>query len=631
MPDGPDQKAASVEQKNIPSRVLEEKRVREAIIRFCGDSGDGMQLTGTQFTTTTGVAGNDLMTFPDYPAEIRAPQGTLSGVSGFQVHFAAADIYTPGDQVDVLVAMNPAALKTNLKDLKAGGILILNTDAFDEKNLARVHYDKNPLDDSGLKEKYNVIPVQITKLTRLTVEGLDLPQNVVDRSKNFFALGIAYWLFHRDPATTLRWLEDKFSGKEKLMQANQRALKAGFNFAETCELFAERYEIDSAKFKSGTYRNITGNSAMAIGLVTASKLADLPMMLGSYPITPASDILHELARYKNYGVKTFQAEDEIAAIGSALGASYGGSIGVTTSSGPGIALKSEMMNLAVSVELPLVIVNVQRGGPSTGLPTKTEQADLLQVMFGRNGESPIPIISASNPADCFDVAVEAVRIALKFMTPVVVLSDGYIANGSEPWLLPKIEELPKIENNIVKDSDLPDFQVFRRKPDTLGRLWPIPGKPGFEHRIGGLEKDALTGHISYDPENHEIMTHTRAKKIANIANFVPEQSVFGDEKGELLILSWGSTFGSVRSAVEQLHAEGKKVSHAHLRYLNPFPRNLEKLLTNFKKVLIPEINLGQLALLIQGRFLKPVISLNKVQGKPFLISEIRSKILECLN
>jgi len=625
-----DQKKDPVAVVEQSHRKFEEKELRSAIVRFCGDSGDGMQLTGSQFTTTTGTAGNDLMTFPDYPAEIRAPQGTLSGVSGFQIHFAAQDIHTPGDQVDVLVAMNPAALKSNLKDLKQSGILIVNTDAFDEKNLSRVHYQENPLDDEALRQKFTVIPIQITKLTRASLDGLELPQNYVDRCKNFFALGVAYWLFHRDPSTTTHWIEGKFKGKETIIEANKRALKAGYYFAETCELFATRYEISSAHLAPGLYRNITGNSSLAIGLVSGAHQAGLELVLGSYPITPASDILHELSRFKNYGVRSFQAEDEIAAIGAALGASYGGSLGVTTSSGPGIALKSEMMNLAVSVELPLVVINVQRGGPSTGLPTKTEQADLLQVMFGRNGESPIPILSASTPSDCFEVAIEAVRIAVQFMTPVVVLSDGYIANGSEPWKVPDVKTLPVIKTGRAKPEDLESYKVFKRNPDTLARLWPAPGLPGFEHRIGGLEKDSLTGHISYDPDNHELMVRTRAKKVAGIANFIPEQEVFGEASGEVLVIGWGSTYGAIRSAVESLRAEGRKVSHAHLRYLNPFPSNFEEVLNRFSKVLVPEMNLGQLSFLIQGKFGRPVISHTKVKGKPFLIGEIRSRILEIL-
>ncbi len=617
----------------VLEKTLDKKKihVRSAIIRFCGDSGDGMQITGSQFTTTAGAAGNDLMTFPDFPAEIRAPQGTLAGVSGFQIHFAGEDIHTPGDEVDVLVAMNPAALKANLKDLRMNGTLVVNTDSFDDKLLKRVGYEKNPVEDPALQEKYNIIPVPIAKLTANALADLGMAANSVDRCKNFFALGLAYWLYQKDLDGTIKWIQDKFKAKPTLIEANLRALKAGHAYAETTEVFPFRYEIGKASLPPGTYRNITGNSALAIGLVSASKLANLPLMLGSYPITPASDILHELARYKHYGVKTFQAEDEIAAVAAAIGASYGGQIGVTTSSGPGIALKMEAINLAVMTELPLLVINVQRGGPSTGLPTKTEQADLLQVMFGRNGESPVPIVSCSTPSDAFDCAIEAIRIALQFMTPVFLLSDGYIANGSEPWKLPDASKLPQLSHpGVPAGMDPADYKVYKRDEKTLARLWPFPGMAGFEHRIGGLEKDALSGNVSYDPDNHEKMVHTRAAKIAGIANFIPNQEVYGDPEGDLLVLGWGSTHGAVRTAVEIARQEGKKVSHAHLRYLNPFPKDLGDVLKRFKTILVPELNLGQLAFLIQGRFCREVVSLSKVKGRPFLVRELTARINEIL-
>lgn len=610
----------------------ERATLAEATVRFCGDSGDGMQLTGAQFTRTTGIAGNDLMTFPDFPAEIRAPAGTLAGVSGFQIHFSSNQIFTPGDEVDVLVAMNPAALKANLADLKPHGILILNTDSFDKKNLARVNYEVNPVEDPDLANRYRVHAVPITKLTRNALEGLDMPQNQIDRSKNFFALGMAYWLFDRDLSATREWIDAKFKNKPTLIEANTRSLKAGYNYCETAEVFHEQFEIDKAKLAPGLYRNITGNAGLGLGLVTASQKAGLGIVLGSYPITPASDVLHQLSQYKNFGVKTVQAEDEIAAIGAAIGASFGGAIGVTTTSGPGMCLKLEAMGLAVMVELPLLIVNIQRAGPSTGMPTKTEQTDLLQAMYGRNGESPIVVVSAARPADAFDAALDALRIALEFMTPVVLLSDAYIANGSEPWKLPELDSIPPIKHRKPGDNfDKQNFHPYARDPETMARAWATPGIPGLEHRIGGLEKDSLTGNVSYDPANHQKMTDTRAAKIAGIANFVPEQEVFGDpDGGDLLVLGWGSTFGAIRAAVTNCRAAGKSVSHAHLRFLNPFPRNLESLLGKFKKVLIPELNMGQLSLLIQGKFAMQVEQLHKVQGRPFLVHEIIRKIDEIL-
>ncbi len=614
-------------------RDIQQETIDSAIIRFCGDSGDGMQLTGTQFTKTTGVAGNDLMTFPDFPAEIRAPQGTLGGVSGFQIHFSSHDIHTPGDRVDVLVAMNPAALKTNIKDLKDGGILIANTDSFDARNLAKVQYESDPLEDPELSQRYRVIKAPITQLVRTAIEEMDLglPQHTVDRSKNFFALGITYWLFNRDLSTTFHWIEQKFKGKEAIIKANEKAVKAGYYFAETSELFATRYEIGEAKFEPGLYRNINGATALSLGFVAASQLAKLPLFFGSYPITPASDILHELSRHKNFGVKTFQAEDEIAAVCSAIGASYGGAIGITSSSGPGINLKHEAIGLAIITELPLIVINAQRGGPSTGLPTKTEQGDLLQVLFGRNSESPVVVVAPSTPGDSFECAVEATRLALKFMTPVFYLTDLYLIMGSEPWRIPEVKDLPDIEHTqIANGEQIEDFKVYRRDAESMARRWPIPGTPGFEHRIGGLEKDQLSGNVSYDPDNHWAMVQTRAKKIANIANFIPELEVDGDQSGKVLILGWGSTYGSIRAAVDQLRKDGVSVSHAHLRYLNPFPKNLEKILNNFETVLVPELNLGQLAFLLQGKFLRKIESMTKMTGKPFLVSELKEKVRELI-
>ncbi|MCB1306806.1 MAG: 2-oxoacid:acceptor oxidoreductase subunit alpha [Leptospiraceae bacterium] len=603
--------------------------IDEATVRFCGDSGDGMQLTGGQFTRTTGVAGNDLMTFPDFPAEIRAPQGTLAGVSGFQIHFSSKQIYTPGDAVDVLVAMNPAALKANLSDLKARGILIANTDSFDERSLTKVQYESNPLEDPDLESRYSVIKAPITTLTRNALEDLGMSKPDMDRCKNFFALGITYWLYNRDPVTTLNWIQDKFKKKEVLVEANQRALKAGINFAETSELFSERYEVHHARMEPGIYRNITGSSAIAMGLAAVADRSGLPIMYGSYPITPASDILHELSRYKNYGIKTFQAEDEIAAVCAAIGASYGGVIGATASSGPGINLKLEAINLAVMTELPLIVINAQRAGPSTGLPTKNEQSDLLQTFFGRNGESPLVILSAITPGDCFHMTMEAARLAIQFMTPVFVLVDSYITMGSEPWRIPEVSQLPRFEIKQSNNGVSPDsWQPYGRDDETLARLWAIPGSAGFEHRIGGLEKDSLTGNVSYDPDNHQHMVETRARKIAGIANFIPEQEVYGDSEGDLLVLGWGSTHGALRAAVAECRAEGIAVSHAQLRYLNPFPKNLGAILNRFKRILIPELNNGQLAFLIRANFLKETIQLNKIKGRPFLVSEIKSKILE---
>ena len=599
----------------------------EVTIRFAGDSGDGMQLTGTQFTNTTALLGNDLSTLPDYPAEIRAPQGTLFGVSGFQIHFGSKEIHTPGDQCDVLVAMNSAALKVNLGSLVDGGAVIANSDGFNDRNLKLAGYASNPLKDGSL-EKYQVFEVDITKLTALALQDLNLSSKIVDRSKNFFALGMMYWMYNRPIDSTVNWLTKKFGSKPEIAEANVRVLKAGWNYGETTEIFAVRYQVGPAKLPPGKYRNITGNQATAWGLMAAAKKAKLDLFLGSYPITPASDILHELAIYKQFGVKTFQAEDEIAGITSAIGASYGGALGTTTTSGPGLALKSEALGLAVMVELPLVCVNVQRGGPSTGLPTKTEQADLFQALFGRNGEAPIPVLAASTPADCFDTVFEASRIALKYMTPVIFLSDGYLGNGSEPWLIPDFDKLPDISPTFRINPE--GFLPYMRNEATLARPWAIPGTPGLEHRIGGLEKQNITGNVSYDPVNHETMVKLRTEKVERIANEIPPIDVDGEKDGELVVIGWGSTYGAIRSAVTKTRERGKKVSQIHLRYLNPMPKNLGDVLSKFKNVLVPEMNLGQLSGVLRMRYLVPTIPLDKVQGLPFKAVEIEKKIAEIL-
>ncbi len=603
-------------------RALE--RLEDVVIRFAGDSGDGMQLTGTQFTNTSALVGNDLSTLPDFPAEIRAPAGTLAGVSAFQVRIADHDIHTPGDAPDVLVAMNPAALRKNLPDLKPNGILILNSDEFSERAIARAGYAASPLADHSL-DAFKVFEVELGTLTRRALEGSGLDNKSVDRCKNFFALGMVYWLFSRPMENTVAYLERSFAKKPELAQANIKVLRAGWNFCDITELFHHRYEVPPAAMEPGLYRNIMGNVALALGLIAASRRSGLPLFLGAYPITPASDLLHELARYKSFGVTTFQAEDEIAAVCSAIGAAYGGALAVTASSGPGIALKAEAMNLAVMTELPLIVCDIQRGGPSTGLPTKTEQADLLQVMFGRNSESPLPVLAAASPKDCFDVALEAAHIALRYMVPVVVLSDGYIANGSEPWKLPEVESLPDLRVEFRTDPE--GFKPYRRDPETLARPWAIPGTPGLEHRIGGLEKEDVTGNVSYDPANHERMVHLRAEKVARIAQGIPPLAVDGPESGPLLVLGWGSTAGAIHGAVDTARRRGYAVARAHLRHLNPFPANLGEVLARFERVLVPEMNLGQLALLLQGRYLKPVISETKIQGSPFTRQEIFDRIV----
>jgi len=597
-------------------------------IRFAGDSGDGMQLTGTQFTNTSAVLGNDISTLPDFPAEIRAPAGSLPGVSGFQLNFSSQHIKTPGDQPSVLVAMNPAALKVNLADLEEGGTIIINTDGFTAENLKYAKYATNPLDD-GTLAGYRVHKLPITTLNMNALKGnVDLSRKEIDRCKNFFALGVLYWLYDRPLEGTLSWITSKFGKSPELAKANEVALRTGYNFADTTEVFTTHYTIKKAKITPGKYRKITGNEATAIGFVAASQLAGIPLFYGSYPITPASDILHELARHKSFGVKTFQAEDEIAAVCSAIGASFAGQIGLTGTSGPGVALKQEAIGLAVMTELPLVIVNVQRGGPSTGLPTKTEQADLFQAVWGRNGECPAIVIAPSTPADCFAMAIEAVRLAFKFMSPVFYLSDGYLANGAEPWAIPAINDLPKIDVRFTTDPA--NFMPYSRDEETLARPFAIPGTPGLEHRIGGIEKQHITGNVNYDPENHHLMVKLRQEKIDRVANDIPLVEVFGEKTGKVLVLGWGSTYGSISTAVDQLQSEGKSVSSAHLRHLNPFPKNLGEVLAGFETVIIPEMNLGQLATMVRAKYLVDAIPFSKVKGRPFQIREIVRKVEEYL-
>ena len=603
------------------------------VIRFAGDSGDGMQLTGGQFTSETAILGNDLSTFPDFPAEIRAPAGSLPGVSGFQVHFADHDILTPGDRPDVLVAMNPAALKTNLNDLPNGGTLIVNKDSFTERNLDKAGYGTNPLEDGSLDE-FQVHDVGLTSMTLEALKDVDVTKREAERAKNMFALGLMAWLYNRPTEGTIAFIEKKFSTAPNIVDANVKAFHAGYAFGETTEEFAVQYEVKPATLAPGTYRNITGNTALAYGLIAASKLSGLPLFLGAYPITPASGILEELAKHKNFGVRTFQAEDEIAAVGAALGASFGGALGICTSAGPGIVLKQETIGLAITLELPLVILDIQRAGPSTGMPTKPEQADLLMVLFGRNSESPIPVLAASTPAQCFEAAIEAARIALKYRTPVFLLSDAYLANGSEPWRLPDVSELPDISptfatepNFEVSDSsDKHAFMPYLRDESTLARPWAIPGTPGLEHRIGGLEKADVTGNVSYDPDNHDLMVRLRAQKVAGIASDIPELEVDGDQDAKLLLLSWGGTYGPVAAGVRRVRGRGGKVAHAHLRYLNPFPRNTGEVLRRFERVLVPEINLGQLLKLVRAEFLVDAVGYNRVRGLPLRASEIEDAI-----
>jgi 2-oxoglutarate ferredoxin oxidoreductase subunit alpha len=605
------------------------EEVETVTIRFAGDSGDGMQLTGTQFTNTSAVLGNDISTLPDFPAEIRAPAGSLPGVSGFQLNFSSEDIRTPGDQPSVLVAMNPAALKVNLSDLEDGGTVIVNTDEFNKENLKKAAYEANPLEDDTLKGyRVHKLPITTLNMRALQQAEVKLTRKEMDRCKNFFALGVLYWLYDRPMAQTLQWINAKFKKTPEVARANEIALKTGYNFADTTEVFTTHYTVKKAQIAPGKYRKITGNEATAIGFIAAAELAGRPLFYGSYPITPASDILHELSRHKNFGVKTFQAEDEIAAVCSAIGAAFAGHVGLTGTSGPGVALKQEAIGLAVMTELPLVIINVQRGGPSTGLPTKTEQADLFQAVWGRNGECPAIVIAPATPADCFDMAIEAVRLAFKYMSPVFYLSDGYLANGAEPWAVPEIGDLPKIEVKFATDPE--NFLPYSRDEQTLSRPYALPGTPGLEHRIGGIEKQHETGNVNYEPENHHFMVLLRQAKVDRAAQDIPEVEVFGEKTGKVLVLGWGSTYGSITSAVERMQREGKSVSSAHLRHLNPFPRNLGEVLRGFEKVIVPEMNLGQLATMIRAKYLVDAIPFSKVKGRPFQIREIVNKVEEYL-
>ena len=608
---------------------IKTKNLDKVVIRFAGDSGDGMQLTGTRFTETTAIVGNDLSTLPDYPAEIRAPAGSLAGVSAFQLHFSSKDIHTPGDTPDVLVAMNPAALKVHLSELLPGGIIIVNENAFSPKNLKLAGYESNPLED-GTVESYELYSVQMSTLVAKTCEGMDISPKTIDRTKNMFALGLLYWIYNRPLEPTIKWLGKKFAKRPELVDSNIKSLNAGYNYGETVEIFSARYNVEKAPLPAGKYRNINGNYATSVGLLAGSIKADIPLYYGGYPITPASDILHTLASFRHFGVKTFQAEDEIAGITSAIGASFAGNLGVTASSGPGIALKAEAIGLAVIAELPLVIVNVQRGGPSTGLPTKTEQSDLFQALYGRNGEAPVPVIAAQTPGDCFYAAFEACKVAIKYRTPVFLLSDGYLANGSEPWSIPNFDDLPNIDPGFAASNDDLPFMPYARDEKTLARPWAIPGTPGLEHRIGGLEKEDVTGNVSYDPENHHKMTELRAQKVQNIADDIPKTEVLGNESGDLLILSWGGTYGSCRSATERLQNDGKIVSHVNLRWINPLPKDLGEIIIRFKNVLIPELNMGQLSKIIRADYLVDAIGLNLVRGRPFKASDIVDKAKELI-
>jgi 2-oxoglutarate/2-oxoacid ferredoxin oxidoreductase subunit alpha len=611
-----------------PSKSKETLTISDATVRFAGDSGDGMQVVGSQFSHTSALLGNDIATFPDYPAEIRAPRGTLFGVSGFQVHFSSSDISTPGDELDALIVMNAAAFKTNLRDLRKGGILICNTDGFEKKDLELAKYEQNPLDAQVLEDQYQLFKVPMTTLTRGALKDLGMSMKDADLCKNFFAVGLLYWLYGRDLEPTLRFINDKFAKKPSVADANRRALHAGWNYGETTDAFVSSYKVEPAKLPPGKYKNMMGNQAMAWGLMAAAQLSNKSLFLGSYPITPASDILHELSKYKNFGVRTFQAEDEIAAICSSIGAAFGGDMAITTSSGPGVALKTEAMGLAVMLEIPLLIINIQRGGPSTGLPTKTEQADLFQAVLGRNGECPMPVIAAASPGDCFEVAVEAWRIAARLMTPVMVLSDGYIANGSEPWLIPDMNKIEKIPvTHPTGPNENGKFHPYKRDA-LLARPWGIPGTPGLMHRIGGLEKQDGTGNVNYEPENHQHMINTRAQKTENVAELIAPVSVNGPATGDLLVLSWGGTYGACKTAVETCQKQGVSVAHAHLRWVNPFPKNLGEVLSKYKKVLIPELNLGQLRTLIRAKYLVDAMGLNKVQGRPFAVTEVIAKIKE---
>jgi len=601
------------------------EEIESAVIRFAGDSGDGIQLTGMQFTTTTAFAGNDLSTFPDFPAEIRAPVGTTAGVSGFQIQFSSRQVLTPGDAPDVFVAMNPAAMKANIKDVKKGGMVIVNKDTFTAANLKKAGYEegKNPLEDGSLSD-FRVITVELGRLTRNALEGMGLSATETERCKNFFALGMMYWLYDRPMESTLKWIEAKFKKNPKFVEANHRALHAGNAYAETAEIFGHHFRVRKAPIKPGVYRNITGNEATALGFVAASSVSGLPLWLGSYPITPASDVLHELSKHKAFGVKTFQAEDEIAAIGSAIGAAFAGHLALTTTSGPGVALKGEAIGLAVMTELPVVILNVQRGGPSTGLPTKTEQADLFQALYGRNGESPVPVLAAATPGDCFLMAYEACRLAVKYMTPVFLLTDGYLANGSEPWMIPDAASLTKFGREPL--PALGDFKLYKRDPETMARPWPIPGTAGYEHRLGGIEKQDITGNISYDPDNHERMVRLRAAKVNKIAQDIPPTEILGEKKGKVLLVGWGGTYGAITAAVQNLQKAGKSVSSVHLRHLNPLPPDLGDIMAGFEHVIVPELNMGQLLKVLRAKYLVPATGLNKIKGQPFKVSEIEAGV-----
>jgi 2-oxoglutarate ferredoxin oxidoreductase subunit alpha len=606
----------------------EKEKLSSVTIRFCGDSGDGMQLTGNQFTTTSAFLGNDTSTYPNFPAEIRAPQGTLAGVSGFQVHFSANNIHTAGDVLDVLVAMNPAALKTNIDDLKQNGILIVNEDAFTAGNLQKAGYDKDKDCLEQYKAKYRVCSVPITKMTMTALEESDMMAKAKERCKNMFALGLTYWIYSRPMEQTIEWLNSKFKSKPDILEANIKTLKAGYHFGNTIEIVQQTYEVPKAQIKPGTYRNITGNQAISLGFVAASKLCDRKLFIGSYPITPATEILQELAKYKNYQVRTFQAEDEIAGIGSAIGAAFAGELAITTTSGPGIALKSEFMNLALMAELPIVIANIQRGGPSTGLPTKTEQTDLLQVMYGRNGESPIPVVAAKSPSDCFEAAIEACRIAVEHMTPVVILSDTQIAIGSEPWKLPDVDSLKPIDIKFQTNPD--EFAPYRRN-EKLARQWAIPGTPGCEHTLGGLEKEPDTGKVNLSPEVHEEMTRLRAEKVEKIADYLPKTEIFGKKQGKLLLLGWGSTYGAIRTATENLLEQGYEVGQVHLRHINPLPNDLGEIMSQYDEVLLPELNLGQLRMIIRAKFLKDIKGYNQMNTKPLAVHDVVSEAKKYLD
>jgi len=609
----------------MTKREIKSKEVDLITIRFAGDSGDGMQLTGNQFTTNSALFGNDIATLPDFPAEIRAPQGTLAGVSSFQLQFSNQDIHTPGDKLDVLVAMNPAALRVNIDDLKPNGMIIANTANYTNKNFNLASYETDPLED-GTLDSYKLIKVNMNELVNTALENVDLPSKMKSRSTNMFALGILYWIYERELDSTIEFLNQKFKSKPAIIEANTIALKAGYNYGDTIEAIRTTYRVSQAKLNKGTYRNIMGNECLTLGLIAAANKAKLDLFFGGYPITPASDILHILSKYKNYGIKTFQAEDEIAGICSVLGAAFAGDLAITASSGPGIALKGEAMGLGIITELPIVIINIQRGGPSTGLPTKTEQSDLNQAMYGRNGECPAVVIAAQSASDCFDTAFEACKIALEFMVPVVLLSDGYIANGSEPWKLPELDKLPEIKTKIIKKSKDEKFLPYKRDEKTLAREWGLPGTPGLEHRIGGLEKAAVSGNVSYEADNHDYMVKLRQEKIDVIADFIPELEVYGNPKGELLVLSWGGTYGACRAAVQKANENNMPVSHINLKYINPFPKNLAEILLKFNKILIPEINLGQLSTIIRSKFLIDTLNFNRVSGKPYTTTDIYEKI-----